>query len=130
MRGSLRKIDGVREAQVSLKEGMATIAFGPANNVRVTRVWKAVRDNGFSPRESTIRARGGLVTQGDTTMLVVGGSAERFVLRDGDTSARHVAALRALPPGTQVELSGELSRESATGKTDVIVLRIRALHTP
>ena len=124
VRGSLRKIEGIRDAKVSLKEGMATVQFAAVNGVKVAQVWKAVRDNGFTPRESTIRARGAIVGRGDTLTFVVDGSAEVFVLRDLATSEGRVAALRELPAGHRVEVTGELPQGSATQGKGPVVLHV------
>ena len=109
MRGVVRKIDGVRDANVSLKQGVATIHFAPSNRVKVAQIWKAVRDNGFTPRASTVRALGIISVRGDTTIFTIPTSEDSFVLEDAPGVVDRVAELRRLGPAARVEVTGLLT---------------------
>ena len=126
MRGVVRKIDGVRDANVSLKDGIATIHFAPTNRVRVAQIWKAVRDNGFTPRSSRIRALGTVSVRGDTAIFTIGGSEDAFVLQDAASAPGRVAELRKLGPRVVVEISGELSDAPAKGRDTRVTLRVKS----
>ena len=130
MRGGLRKIEGVREANVSLKEGVATIAFTPDNRVRVAQVWKVVRDNGFTPRSSTIRAAGVVTIRGDSVLVTVTGSEESFVAQNADAARDRVAELRALGAGARVRVEGDFGEAPDKLRNAVARLRIRSVETP
>ena len=127
MRGGLKKIDGVRDANVSLKEGVATIEFTPGNRVRVAQVWKVVRDNGFTPRASTIRADGVVAIRGDTVVVTIDGSEESFVAENPDQTIDRVAELRALGAGARVRVEGEFSETPDKSGENGIQLRIRSI---
>lgn len=129
MRGGLRKIEGVREANVRLKEGVATITFAPGNRVRVAQVWKVVRDNGFTPRSSTIRAAGVVTIRSDTVFVTVNGSEESFVAQNADTSRDHVAELRALGAGARVRVEGDFGEAPDKARAAAPRLRIRSIET-
>ena len=126
MRGGLKKIEGVRDANVSLKEGVATIELAPDNRVRVARVWKVVRDNGFTPRTSAIRADGVVAIRGDTVIVTVGGSEEPLVAENADATIDRVAELRALGPGARVRVEGDLGQAPDKPEESAIRLRIRS----
>ena len=129
VRGGLRKVEGVREANVSLKEGVATVAFTPDNRVRVAQVWKVVRDNGFTPRVSTIRAVGTATTRGDTVLFTVTGSEESFVVENADETRDRVAELRALGAGARVRVEGDLGEAPDKPRETAVRLRVRSIET-
>ena len=127
VRGGLKKIEGVHEAKVSLKEGVATIEFTPSNRIRVAQVWKVVRDNGFTPRASVIRAAGVVAMRGDTVFVTVTGSEESFVAENADATSDRVAALRALGAGARVQVDGDVGEAPAKPAERATRLRIRSI---
>lgn len=128
MRGVVRKIDGVRDANVSLKQGVATIHFTPTNRVKIAQIWKAVRDNGFTPRASTLRAVGVISLRGDTVIFTVTRSEDVFVLEDASNALGSVAALRNLGPPARVELTGQLPEAPAKSGDAHLVLRVQSFN--
>ena len=115
MRVVVRKLEGVRDVNVSLKSGVATIHFLPSNRVRVAQIRQAVRSNGFTPRAADVRVSGSLAQRGDSLVLAVGGSGDAFVLRDAPGAPGQVASLRGHQLGTRVTLNGTLPE--APGKS-------------
>ena len=126
MRGVVKKIDGVRDANVSLKQGIATIHFAPTNRVKVAQIWKAVRDNGFTPRASTVRALGLISVRGDTVVFSITGSEDAFVLQDALNALGRVAELRSLGPSARVEVSGQLPESPAKPGDARMILRVQS----
>ena len=108
MRVVVRKIDGVSDVRVSLKEGMATIRFAPSNRVRIEQVWDAVRSNGFTPRAADVRVRGVVSHRGDTLLLTASGSEQRFALQGDPGSGSALSALRELPRAEPVVVEGQV----------------------
>ena len=58
MRVAVEKLDGVVSAEVSLNDGHVAVALEEDNHVRLDRLREVIRDQGFTPREATLRARG------------------------------------------------------------------------
>ena len=114
---------------MSLKEGVATVAFTPDNRVRVAQVWKVVRDNGFTPRASIIRAAGTATTRGDTVLFTVTGSEESFVGENADATRDRVAELRALGAGARVRVEGDLGEAPDKPRETAVRLRVRSIET-
>ena len=130
MRGVVKKIDGVRDANVSMKEGAATIQFTPNNSVKLAQIWKGVRDNGFTPRASTIRAVGTVTLRGDTALITIGGSQDTFLALDADNSAGRVSELRRLGTGARVSFVGDLGDAPTKPKDSPLVLRLSSFTRP
>ena len=126
MRGVVKKIDGVRDANVSLKQGIATIHFAPINRVKVAQIWKAVRDNGFTPRASTVKAFGLISVRGDTVVFTITGSEDAFVLQDAPNALGRVAELRRVGPSARVEVIGQLPEAPSKPGDARMVLRVQA----
>ena len=108
MRGVLKKIDGVQDANVSLKEGVATIQFAPQNRVKIAQIWKGVRDNGFTPRVASIRAAGVIAVRSDSVIFTVSGSEDAFLIQDDADTPGQLADLTKLGTGSRVVIDGEL----------------------
>jgi copper chaperone CopZ len=130
VRGVVKKIDGVRDVNVSLKEGAASIQFAPDNTVKLAQIWKGVRDNGFTPRESTIRALGTLTLRGDTTLIMISGSQDTLLALDADGSAGRVSDLRKLGTGAHVSFVGDLGMAPKEASNSSLVLRLRSFMRP
>lgn len=58
MRVAVEKLDGVQSAEVSLNDGEVVVVLDEANQLRLDRLREVIRDQGFTPREADIRARG------------------------------------------------------------------------
>lgn len=74
----MKKLDGVRDARVSLNEGKALVALDPANKVSLADIRKLVERNGFTPQGATVTLRARVVAAGDTLRLEVPETKEMF----------------------------------------------------
>ena len=74
----MKKLDGVRDARVSLNEGKAVVALDPANKVSLADIRKLVQRNGFTPQGATVTLRARVVAAGDTLQLEVPETKETF----------------------------------------------------
>lgn len=75
---AIQKLEGVRDAKVSLNEGKAVVALEPANTVTLARIGELVRRNGFTPQGATVTLRARVVAAGDTLRLEVPETKETF----------------------------------------------------
>ena len=101
--------------KVSLKEGVATIQFAPANRVTLAKIRNAIRSNGFQAREAEINVVGSLAGRGDTLTLVVPGIDDPFILQDAPGAAGVVAELRRRDRGVRVLLAGQVPATKTRG---------------
>lgn len=74
----MKKLEGVRDAKVSLNEGKAVVALDPANKVTLAQIVELVRRNGFTPQGATVTLRARVVAAGDTLRLEVPETKETF----------------------------------------------------
>ncbi len=77
---ALKKIEGVDSVAVSLNEGLAKIRLKPGNSVRLDQIRQKVEDNGFTPKEATVVARGQVVSAGGKQQLRLLGTNETYEL--------------------------------------------------
>ncbi len=115
MRVAVKNIPGVDSVRVSLNQGYAEIAFAPENRVSVEQVRKAIRKNGFTPREARVRVRGRLARKESGIVLELPEGALRL-MGPSELLARLGGA-----GGSAVVLEGVVS-ESVTGA--VAALRV------
>jgi copper chaperone CopZ len=57
---ALKKVPGVDSVEVSLNKGLATVKLKPGNTVTVSQLWKLIHDQGYTPKATTVLARGEL----------------------------------------------------------------------
>ncbi|HJU42068.1 MAG TPA: heavy metal-associated domain-containing protein [Vicinamibacterales bacterium] len=74
----MRKVEGVTQVQVSLKQGLTTLELQPGNTVTVEQLRTIIKNNGFVSKEADIIARGRIVgsrfeVQGTREMLTPAG---------------------------------------------------------
>ena len=74
---ALKKTPGVEAVDVSLNKGLATVKLKSGNNVTVRQLWKLIQDNGYTPKTTTVLARGELV---NATQFKISGTGEIFPL--------------------------------------------------
>ncbi|MCU1327871.1 MAG: Heavy metal transport/detoxification protein [Bryobacterales bacterium] len=95
VRGALKKFAGVESVEVSLNKGLATVKLKPGNKIRPQEFWEAVKNNGFTPKDTTVVVRGDV--QGGK--LTVSGTNQVFELSGDTTAAGKTLTLRgALTP--------------------------------
>ena len=75
---SIKKLEGVRDAKVSLNEGKAVVALDPANKVTLAQIGALVKRNGFTPQGAAVTLRARVVAVGDTLRLEVPETKEMF----------------------------------------------------
>lgn len=112
--------------KVSLKEGVATIQFAPANRVTLSKIREAIRSNGFTARQAEVRVAGSLAQRGDTLALVVPGTDEVFVLQDAPGSTGTVAELRRRGSNVRVVLTGQVPARGARRAGEPARLLVRS----
>ena len=54
----MRKVDGVQDVRVNLKEGLTVLELRPDNTVTMAQLRMVIRNNGFVSRDAQIVARG------------------------------------------------------------------------
>ena len=71
----MRKVEGVQDVRVSLKDGLTVVDLRPENKVTLARLRGVIKHNGFVSKETQITARGSV--SGDT--FEVSGTGERLL---------------------------------------------------
>ncbi|MGH9772443.1 MAG: heavy-metal-associated domain-containing protein [Candidatus Acidiferrales bacterium] len=75
---SIKKIPGVESVNVSLKQGLVSIALNPGNAVRIEQIRKAILDDAFKPKDAHAVVAGELVSQKGKFYFRVAGTNELF----------------------------------------------------
>jgi hypothetical protein len=73
----MKKVPGVAQVRVSLKDGLTILDLKPGNSTTLTELRQIIRNNGFVPKEAIVSALGSSL---DDTTFVVSGTNERLVL--------------------------------------------------
>ena len=115
MRVAVEKLDGVTSAEVSLNEGEVVVALEGENHVRLDRLRQVIRDQGFTPREAEIRARG-VVERRDGRLFFRTPEGEVVLEVIGDPVALEAAEGRV---GQPVVVRGHVD-EGAFGRIRVV----------
>ena len=69
----MKKLPGVENVEVSLKQGKAVVNLKAGNTVRLDDLVQKVRDNAFNPKEARVSVRGELLsTEGKLQLRVLG----------------------------------------------------------
>jgi copper chaperone CopZ len=71
VRGALKKFPGVESVDVSLNKGLATVKLKPANAVTPEQFWEAVKNNGFTPKDTHVVVRGEVFSVGGKLQMKV-----------------------------------------------------------
>jgi hypothetical protein len=79
---AVKRIEGVESVDVSLNRGLAVIRLKPGNHVDLERVREAIRDNGFTPRDASVRVAGRVIERDGKPALAVPGQEVPFLLTD------------------------------------------------
>ena len=90
MRVAVQEMPGVASAEVSLEEGEVTVALEEGNQVRLDALRQVIRNQGFTPRDADIRARGVVERRGDRFLFRTPGGE---VVLDVDADPSVVPAL-------------------------------------
>src|SRR5437763_6172486 len=79
----MKKIPGVMNVEVSLKEGKSVVQLEPGNSAHLDQFIEKIRDNGFTPKEARVSARGELLSTGGKLQLKVLGINDTYELLPG-----------------------------------------------
>lgn len=82
----MRKVDGVKQVDVSLKQGVTTLELVPGNAVTVQQLRTIIKNNGFVSKDAAIIARGrvaGTTFEVDGTREILTPSGKPVALADG-----------------------------------------------
>src|SRR5260370_41874743 len=81
---ALKKVAGVESVEVSLNKGLAAVKLKPGNTVSVRQLWELIHDKGYTPKATTVSARGEVAGSPGHLQLHVSGSGETLPL-EGDS---------------------------------------------
>lgn len=110
---AVRKLEGVQSVDVSLNEGVATMELTAVNSITIEQLRSAIRDQGFSPRETTLTLSAEIQSRGDGFVAVLPGSQVTYSLRGDDRTLAGLA--RAV--GSVATLRGVVDRDDENGDT-------------
>lgn len=105
----LGALDGVGSVTVSLNDGYAEVLFSKDTATSLAEIREVIRNNGFSPREASIRVSGRLALTADG-IAELQTDDSRYLLRSGDARMEEALKSRA---GLQVELTGNVPADDA-----------------
>jgi copper chaperone CopZ len=77
---ALKKMAGVESVEVSLNKGLATVKLKPGNTVSVPQLWELIHRNGYTPKTTSLSARGDLANADGRLELKVSGTKETLFL--------------------------------------------------
>lgn len=77
---ALKKVAGVESVDVSLNKGLATVKLKPGNSVSVPQLWQLIHEKGYTPKATTVSARGDLSNMQGRLQLKVSGTNETLAL--------------------------------------------------
>ena len=103
----MQKLDGVEKADVSLNEGRVHVELAPQNSLTIAELRRAIRNQGFSPREATLTLSAQIEMRDGGLVVIVPGSGVTYaVIAGGDVPEQLAAAV-----GSTVVLEGEVARD-------------------
>lgn len=117
----MTKLDGVETADVSLNDGRVTVGFRAENAVTIAQLRRAIRDQGFSPRESVVTLSAEIeIREGRLVAVVPGSRAIYELTAEEGNSARLRSAV-----GTSIAIRGRLGAdEDDATPTELTVIRV------
>lgn len=105
---ALKKVQGVESVEVSLNKGLAIVKLKPGNTVTVPQLWQLIHSKGYTPKTTTVTARGELAMEQGQLQLVVQGTNERLALiADPSNPAAYKAATEKT--GQSVNIQGVMT---------------------
>jgi len=103
---SIKKIPGVESVNVSLKQGLVSIAFKPGNTVTLQQVRKAIKDDAFTPKDARVVVVGQLTNANGKLEFKVSGTSEMFPV----SPTAHTSLDKKV--GQQLSITGLISTPS------------------
>ncbi len=125
MRVAVRNIDGIDSVEVSLNRGVVVIRLKPENRVTLAGIRDAIRENGFTPKEAEVRARGTVLDDSGHLALAMPGIHVAFRLAADSLASGIIDELHRVR-GQDVTIDGRVP-ETARGAREPAILRARAL---
>jgi copper chaperone CopZ len=123
---TLKRLDGVERAEVSLNRGTATITCRLDNTLTLGEISRAIRQNGFRPRQARVTAIGQLSLR--DSVLIFELKRTRSVLsveKDPANPEAYEATFRSVAAAKR-SLTGELTGVSILGGDDVTSLSLHS----
>lgn len=77
---ALKKTPGVESVDVSLNKGLATVKLKPGNTTSVPQFWELLHQKGYTPKATTVSARGELIGGPGRLQLKVSGTRDTLDL--------------------------------------------------
>lgn len=112
MEKALRRLDGVGNAKVDLKEGYATVLPEPEKSFDPTELRGAITSVGFTPGDIRLAATGKLIREGGELRLQMAGPLSLIVLTGGEK----IAELRdGEQNGRRIRIEGRFQRGEGKG---------------
>jgi copper chaperone CopZ len=121
----LEKVDGVKDATVSLNEGYAAVTLAPDNTVTLEKIHQIIQDNGFTPKDATVVVSGAVARGNDDQLLLTTGGGQEYALVAASDRQSVQQELSALPDGAAVEIKAHV-REGETSELSVLAVQPEA----
>lgn len=115
----LEKLEGVKDASVSLNEGYAAASLDPGNPVTIEQIRQVVRDNGFTPKEATVVIAGTLGRTKENNLALKSSTGQEYNLIAAPQVPSGLDSLQTIAVGEPVKINGVLS-EGATNRLAVL----------
>ena len=100
----MKKLDGVESVSVSLNDGRVLIRFAPDNSVTIAELRRAIRNQGFSPKEATLTVSARIEMRGGGLVAIVPGSGVTYAVTAGPDVRERLSGAA----GSTVVLEGEV----------------------
>lgn len=120
---AIKKVSGVQDVKVSLKDGTANIKLKDGNKVNVEQVRDIVRKNGFTPKATEVKVGGKVIERNGKPALEVSGPDEVYLLEG------NVEPLKD-KTGTHVVLTGQVPETQNKNEAPKLVVKDVASPRP
>lgn len=107
----LKKVEGVGEVKINVKEGVAALKNKKGKSIAVENLESVVKDAGFTPREITATVVGKLGQSDDTSIFLTDGSEVEFILKENEQLQKLLSA----GSGKLLKVTGLLTHETPEG---------------
>ena len=101
---ALKKMPGVETVDVSLNKGLATVKLKPGNTASVPQFWQLLHEKGYTPKATTVTARGELAGAAGQLQLKVSGTKDVLdLVPDAKNSAVYNEAAKKIGQAVVIE---------------------------
>ena|SRR6266699_3126445 len=84
---ALTKLPGVESVNVSLNDKSVNVKPKPGNSVSIPQLWQLFREKGYTPKATTVSARGSLANSQGRVQLNVSGTNQTIALANDPKNA-------------------------------------------